>query len=313
VETQPLSETGHPGSLAYKASLGRLVEKAVRLLCFFAALVSVLTTAGILFVLLNDAFRFLREVAGPDKFFLGIVWQPNAMEPQFGVLPLVTGTLMITLGSLVISVPLGLFSAIYLSEYAPLKVKQVLKPALELLAGVPTVVYGYFALVTVTPVLRSLGWNVDFQNAASGAIVVGVMTLPLISSLCEDALAAVPRGLREAAYGLGSTKFEVTMKIVVPAALSGIVASFILAISRAIGETMAVTLASGYRPTMDWNFGASIQTMTATIVNMSKGDLDRSDPAYLAIFAVGATLFVVTLGLNLIAQRIVRRFRRVGS
>lgn len=313
METQPLSETGHPGSLAYKASLGRLVEKAVRLLCFFAALVSVLTTAGILFVLLNDAFRFLREVAGPDKFFLGTVWQPNAMEPQFGVLPLVTGTLMITLGSLVISVPLGLFSAVYLSEYAPLKVKQILKPALELLAGVPTVVYGYFALVTVTPVLRSLGWNVDFQNAASGAIVVGVMTLPLISSLCEDALAAVPRGLREAAYGLGSTKFEVTMKIVVPAALSGIVASFILAISRAIGETMAVTLASGYRPTMDWNFGASIQTMTATIVNMSKGDLDRSDPAYLAIFAVGATLFVVTLGLNLIAQRIVRRFRRVGS
>lgn len=312
MESQPLSESGKPGSLAYKASLGRFVEKAVKLLCFLAALVSVLTTAGILFVLLNDAFRFLKEVAGPDKFFFGTVWQPNAMEPQFGVLPLVTGTLMITLGSLVISVPLGLFSAVYLSEYAPLKVKQILKPALELLAGVPTVVYGYFALVTVTPALRGLGWNVDFQNAASGAIVVGVMTLPLISSLCEDALAAVPRGLREAAYGLGSTKFEVTMKIVVPAALSGIVASFILAISRAIGETMAVTLASGYRPTMDWNFGASIQTMTATIVNMSKGDLDRSDPAYLAIFAVGATLFIVTLGLNLIAQRIVRRFRRVG-
>jgi phosphate transport system permease protein len=293
-------------------TFGRLSEGAVKQLCFLAALVSVLTTAGILYVLLSDAFGFFRDVASPDKFFLGTVWQPNAFEPKYGVLPLVTGTLMITFGSLVISVPLGLFSAVYLSEYAPLKVKQILKPALELLAGVPTVVYGYFALVTVTPALRALGWNVDFQNAAAGAIVVGVMTLPLISSLCEDALAAVPRGLREAAYGLGSTKFEVTIKIVVPAALSGIVASFILAISRAIGETMAVTLASGYRPSMDWNFGASIQTMTATIVNMSKGDLDRGDPAYQAIFAVGATLFAVTLGLNLIAQQLVKRFRRVG-
>lgn len=300
-------------SLAKKMTFGRLSEGAVKLLCLGAALFSILITAGILYVLLSDAFAFFRDVAGPNQFFFGTVWQPNAFEPKYGVLPLVTGTLMITLGSLIISVPLGLFSAIYLSEYAPMRVKQILKPTLELLAGVPTVVYGYFALVTVTPALRSLGLNVEFQNAAAGAIVVGIMTLPLISSMCEDALTAVPGGLREAAYGLGSTKSEVTMKIVVPAALSGIVASFILAISRAIGETMAVTLAAGYRPTMDWNFMGSIQTMTATIVNLSKGDLDRGDPAYQTIFAVGATLFFVTLGLNLIAQRVVKKFRRVGG
>lgn len=294
-------------------TFGRLSEGAVKLFCLGAALLSILITAGILYVLLSDAFAFFRDVAGPDKFFFGTVWEPNGPVPKFGVLPLVTGTLMITLGSLVISVPLGLFSAIYLSEYAPLRVKQILKPTLELLAGVPTVVYGYFALVTVTPALRSIGLSVEFQNAAAGAIVVGIMTLPLISSMCEDALTAVPGGLREAAYGLGSTKSEVTMKIVVPAALSGIVASFILAISRAIGETMAVTLASGYRPTMDWNFMGSIQTMTATIVSLSKGDLDRGDPAYQTIFAVGATLFFVTLGLNLIAQKVVKKFRRVGG
>lgn len=305
--------TQHPsGVSAFQSRRGlqALREKGIKVLCFLSAIISILTTAGIVYVLIIEAFRFFLKVS-PAEFFTTVRWEPQASDPHYGVLPLVVSTLMITLGSGFISIPLGLFSAIYLSEYAPLKVKQILKPALELLAGVPTVVYGYFALFLVTPILQGLGWDVRPQNAAAGAIVVGIMTLPLVSSLCEDAISSVPRTLREAAYGLGATKMEVTLKIVVPAALSGIIASFILSLSRAIGETMAVTLAAGASSKLTFNPADSIYTMTAYIVNTSKGDVSRGTMEYQTIFAIGAFLFVITLAMNMLAQRIVKKFRRV--
>jgi len=287
-----------------------LKESLIKWLCFAAALLSVVTTFGIVTVLLIQAIPFFREVP-VTKFFGGTIWRPTASPPAFGVLPLITGTLMITVGAGIVALPLGLLSAIFMSEYAPTKVRGFLKPALELLAGIPTVVYGYFGLFFVTPLLRHLIPGIQSSNAASGAIVVGIMILPLVSSLCEDALAAVPRSLREGAYGLGATKMEVVTQIVVPAALSGVMASFILALSRALGETMAVTLAAGANPQLTFNPAKSIETMTAYIVNTSKGDVSTTGLAFPSLFAVGVTLFVFTITMNLIAQRLVRRFRQV--
>ncbi len=289
-------------------------ERIVRFLCFCSALISVLATAGIIFILLKEAISFFRVVPLAD-FYLGPKWEPaGADKPLFGVLPLVTGTLLVTVGSGLVSIPLGVLVGIYLSEYSQPRIRKILKPALELLAGIPSVVYGYFALFLITPFIQALGkligWEVQAYNAASGAIVVGIMTLPLVASLCEDAISSVPRALREGAYGLGSTKTEVTTRIVLPAALSGIVASFILALSRAIGETMAVTIAAGATPNLTLNPGDQIQTMTAYIVLISKGDIERGSIQYQTIFAVGLTLFLMTLFMNLLAQRFVRKFRR---
>ena len=217
----------------------------------------------------------------------------------------------------VVGLPIGLMSAIHLSEYAAPKTRRLLKPILEILAGIPTVVYGYFALVFVTPYLLRpileglLGLNVDIFNALSGGIVVGVMIIPTVCSLSEDALRAVPRGLREAGYALGSTKFDVSLKVVVPAAFSGIVASFLLAISRAIGETMAVTIAAGQEPRLSLNPLRGIETMTAFIVNISAGDVSAGSSSYKSLYAVALTLFVITLGMNIVAQRVLKRFREV--
>ena len=227
------------------------------------------------------------------------------------MLPLLCGTFLIAVGAGLFALPVGLLSAIYLSEYATPRVRGIVKPVLEVLAGVPTVVYGYFGVFFVTPLLRRFFPTIDVFNAASGAIVVGIMILPLVSSLCEDALSAVPRSLREGGYGLGSTKMEVSTKIVLPAALSGIMASFILALSRAIGETMAVTLAAGATPKLTLNPSESIQTMTAYIVQVSLGDTPVGSLGYQTIFAVGMTLFVITLAMNLCAARLVKRFRNV--
>lgn len=285
-------------------------EFLVRAVCFLCALVSIATTIGIVIVLIKESVPFFARV--PILSFLGgTEWKPSGSPPAFGILPLVTGTLMITVGAGLIALPLGLMSAIYLSEYANMRVRNVLKPALELLAGIPTVVYGYFGLFFVTPVLRTIIPAIKTSNALSGAIVVGIMILPLVSSLCEDALTAVPRQLREGAYGLGSTKKEVITKIVVPGAFSGVMAAFILALSRALGETMAVTLAAGANPELTLDPAKSIETMTAYIVNTAKGDAQVGDVKYQAIFGVAATLFVLTLGMNLFAQRLVRRFRQV--
>jgi len=249
----------------------------------------------------------------PWTFYTGTEWAPLFSPARFGVLPLLCGTFLIAIGAGLFALPVGLLSAIYLSEYATPKVRNVLKPTLELLAGIPTVVYGYFGLTFVTPILQRIFGqnNVQVFNAASAAIVVGIMILPLVSSLCEDALSAVPRALREGGYGLGATKMEVTTRIVVPAALSGIMASFILALSRAVGETMAVKLAAGDTPKLTLNPGESVQTMTAYIVSVSQGDTPVGSIGYQTIFAVGITLFAITLLMNLLAARLVKRFRQV--
>ena len=283
--------------------------KVVTLVCAF---ISVVTTFGIVYVLLSQSIPFFREVPFL-KFLTGSEWRPTADPPEFGVLPLISGTLMITVGAGLIAIPLGLLSAIFLSEYAHPKVRSILKPALELLAGIPTVVYGYLGLFLVTPLLKKLSPDFQASNAAAGAIVVGIMILPLISSLCEDALAAVPRALREGAYGLGATKMEVTTKIVVPAAFSGVMASFILALSRALGETMAVTLAAGQNPVLTLDPRKSIETMTSFIVTTSQGDVAQGTVTYNSIFAVGVALFAFTMGMNLLATRLVRRYRQVYS
>lgn len=285
-------------------------EAVVWAVSLLAALVSVVTTFGIVAVLAVEALAFFRHVSLVE-FFTGRVWSPIIKPAQFGILPLVVGTLHITFGAVLVAGPLGLLTAIYLSEYASPRFRSALKPVLEILAGIPTVVYGYFAVYFVTPALKGVFPSIAFYNAMSGAIVVGIMVLPLITSLCEDALAAVPRSLREGAYAVGSTKMEVSLKIVTPAALSGIVAAFILAISRAVGETMAVTLAAGATPNLTLNPLESIQTMTAYIVQISKGDTPAGSVEYQTIFAVGAMLFTITFILNLLAVRFVKRFRTV--
>ena len=285
-------------------------ERLIALLLFGCGLISVLTTVGIVVVLVTESAGFFREVPIAE-FLTGTRWSPMYSEQHFGILPLLNGTLLIAAGSMLIALPVGLTSAIYLSEYASPRVRGVIKPVLEVLAGIPTVVYGYFALTFVTPLIRMVFPGTGIFNAASGAIVVGIMIIPMVASLSEDALSAVPRSLREAAYGLGATRVEVSTRVVVPAALSGIVASFILAISRAIGETMAVTLAAGATPRMTLNFLESIQTMTAYIVQVSLGETPHGTLEYSTIFAVGLVLFLITLGMNLLSQRVTRRFREV--
>lgn len=306
-----------------KSKMRTATEKAVRILCLVCALICIAATAGIFAILLAESVPFFQRVPA-WSFLTGDKWQMMGSEKQFGVLPLLCGTLLITIGSGLVSIPLGLGVGIYLSEYAPEKLRRILKPVLELLAGVPSVVFGYFALTLVTPALRgTVAWLQqtlptlnpmlpDFRpaNAAAGAIVVGFMTLPLVSSLCEDAITAVPKALREAAFGLGCTKSEVIRKVVLPSAVSGIVASFILALSRAIGETMAVTIAAGAKPHLTFNPGDEVMTMTAQIVNISKGDVSRGDIQYQSIFAIGLLLFIITFTLNILAYQFVRRKSR---
>jgi phosphate transport system permease protein len=289
-----------------------LGENLVKFVCFVCACVSLLTTFGIIYALVSEATHFFAKVP-LSEFFGGTEWTPTYGTPKFGVLPLIGGTLTIMVGSGLLAIPIGLLIGVYLSEYASERARKVLKPVLEVLAGVPTVVFGFFGLFVVTPFLRNIIPGVQIYNALSGAIVVGIMILPLVASLCEDSIRAVPRGLREAAYGLGATKLEVTMKIVVPGALSGIMAAFILALSRAVGETMAVTLAAGATPKLTLDPRESIQTMTAYIVQISKGDTPAGTTAYYTLFAVGLTLFVITFLMNIAAQRLVRRYRQVYS
>jgi phosphate transport system permease protein len=245
------------------------------------------------------------------EFLTETRWTPLYASKHFGILPLLTGTFLVATGAMIIALPLGLLSAIYLSEYAPDSVRKIIKPVLEVLAGIPTVVYGYFALLFISPILQSVSDNVKVFNAASAAIVMGIMILPMVSSLSEDAMRAVPRSLREGAYALGATKLEVSLRIVTPAAISGIVASFILAISRAIGETMIVTVAAGQNPTFTFNPFIPIETMTAYIVQISMGDTPTGSIEFQTIFAVGISLFIITLTLNMVSQYIVRKFRNV--
>jgi phosphate transport system permease protein len=293
-----------------------LRESLVSLFLLLCAIVTVLTTAGIILVLGAESIGFFRTSGvGLGEFLLGTEIRPEATPPRFGILPLAWGTFVIAAGSSLIALPVGLLSAIYLSEYAPRRVRGVLKPALELLAGIPTIVYGYLALLLVTPALKGvfepLGVRVETFNALSACIVVGVMIIPMVSSLSEDVLSAVPRSLREAGYGLGATKFEVSTRIVLPAGLSGVVASFILAVSRAIGETMAVVLAAGMRPQISANPLTSVETMTAYIVAVTGGEASYGSPEYLSLFAVGMALFLMTLTLNILSGLVLRRYREV--
>lgn len=274
------------------------------------SMVSILTTLGIVAVLLFEAFGFFSEVP-LWEFLGGTKWTPLFRPQHFGVLPLLSGSLLIAFGAAAVALPVGLLSAIFLSEYAHVRARAVIKPVLEILAGVPTVVYGYFALTFVTPLLRQVWPQTEIFNALSASIVMGIMIVPMVSSLSEDALSAVPRVLREGAYALGATKFEVATRTVVPAALSGIIASFILAISRAIGETMIVAIAAGATPKLTLNPLESVQTMTAYIAQVSLGELPHGTLEYQTIFAVGLTLFFITLLMNIVSNAVLRKYREV--
>ena len=288
----------------------RLPERAIKGILLICSTVSILTTVGVVAVLIFQAALFFQEISILE-FLTGTRWTPFFTSKSFGILPLVTGTLLTTVGAMIVALPLGLLSAIYLSEYAPVVVRQVLKPVLEVLAGIPTVVYGFFALLFVTPLLRAISPDISLFNALSPAIVMGIMILPMVSSLSEDAMRAVPRSLREGAYALGATQLEVATIVVVPAALSGIVAAFILSMSRAIGETMIVAIAAGNNPSFTINPLVPIQTMTGYIVQVILGDAPTGTLEYRTIFAVGLSLFVITLGMSLLSQWVVRRFREV--
>jgi phosphate transport system permease protein len=275
---------------------------------FLCALLSVGTTIGIIAVLAVETAAFLREVPIQD-FLFGTEWTPLFSSPSFGVLPLVAGTVLVSLIAMLVALPMGLLSAIYLSEYANSKVRRILKPVLELLAGIPTVVYGYFALLFVTPLLQTVLPALTPFNALSPGIVMGIMILPLVSSLSEDAMRAVPNGLREGSYALGATKMQTSLKVVVPAAFSGITAAFILAVSRAVGETMIVAIAAGQQPVLTMNPMSQVETMTAYIVQVSLGDTPQGTLEYRTIFAVGMLLFLGTFGLNLVSAWLRKRYR----
>ncbi|WP_445635686.1 phosphate ABC transporter permease subunit PstC [Nostoc sp. DSM 114161] len=289
-------------------ALSKRIEFGVKSLFALFAFVSVATTIGIVLTLIFETVSFFSEVP-IWRFLTETQWTPLFANKQFGVMVLISATLLISIIAIAVALPLGLLAAICLSEYAPAKLRKWLKPALEILAGVPTVVFGYFALLTVTPFLQKFIPGMQGFNALSAGLVLGISIIPLVASLSEDALYAVPRSLREGAYALGSTKRETIVSVVLPAALSGIVASFILAISRAIGETMIVTIAAGQNPQLTLNPLVPIETMTAYIVQVSKGDTPAGSLAYKTIFSVGMTLFLMTLALNIFSYWFVRRFR----
>ncbi|MBF4694047.1 phosphate ABC transporter permease subunit PstC [Fusibacter ferrireducens] len=282
-------------------------DKAMPIFFFVCASVSVITTIGIVLTLITDAYKFFQKVALSDFFSTNLA--PLSTEPHFGILPLINGTILTSLIAMAVAVPLGLTAAMYLSEFASDRVRRLLKPMMELLAGVPTIVYGFFAYSFVTPLLMKIIPTLEAKNALSPGIVMGIMILPLVTSLSEDAMRSVPAAMREGAYGLGSTKLEVTVKVVIPAAISGIMASFVLAISRAIGETMIVTIASGSSKNFTFDITQSMQTMTAYIVEFTSGDAGSGTTGYYSLYAVGLMLFLFTLVLNLAAQYISKKFR----
>jgi phosphate transport system permease protein len=286
---------------------GEDVVKAALALCAF---VSVATTVGIVVALFVPAIEFFSEISIVD-FLTGTDWAPLFEPPAFGVLPLIAGTLLVTGCACLVCIPFGLGSAIYLSEYARPRTRKYLKPALEVLAGIPTVVYGYFALTFVTPLLQNIGVGVGVFSALSAGLVMGVMLLPTVASVSEDSMSAVPRDLRDGAYALGSTRFHVSTRIVVPAAISGIIASFVLAISRAVGETMIVLVAAGQIAQITADPREPSFTMTSYIASVAKGDLATGSIQYKTVFAVGMLLFVITLVLNAFSIRFVRKYRQV--
>lgn len=329
----PATPARASASLERRFTWRRLAERIIHIALFLCAFLCIVTTIGITYVLLAETVipnvgaappeekygyserSFFQEVS-PKEFFTGTRWAPQFLDKAFGVMPLVGGTLLVAAIAALIGLPLGIFSAVYLSEYADRRTRSIIKPVLELLAGVPTVVYGYFALVIITPwvihpICRMLGLDIDSYNALSGGIVVGIMVMPMVCSLSEDALQAVPRSLREAGYALGSTKYDISARVVLPAAFSGIVASFLLAMARAVGETMAVAIACGNTPQLTANPLRSIQTMTSYIVAISTGDAPAGTIEYKSLYAVGLCLFLMTLTMNVISDWVMRRYREV--
>lgn len=314
------------GGLTRRFTLSRAREQVIQFSLLLCALVSIVTTVGIIFALVSESVvemsgsgkAFFQEVSAVE-FFTETEWSPNfaGAQQHFGILPLLVGTFMVAGVAAMFGLPIGILSAVYLSEYASPRVRSIIKPVLELLAGVPSVVYGYFALIFITPyVLEPIfedvfGMEVEVFNVLSAGIVVGIMTLPTVCSMSEDALRAVPRSLREAGYALGSTKFDVSVKVVLPAAISGIVASFLLAVSRAVGETMAVAMAAGNTPSTAVSLLKGHQTMTGFIAQMSMGETPQGTIEYKSLYAVGLSLFVITLVMNIVSQQVMRRFREV--
>lgn len=288
----------------------RLREMLIEKLLFCFSLISVFTTVGIILVLSFETFEFFKEVP-LLKFLTDTQWTPLFINKHFGILPLLCGTFLTTLIAVGVAIPIGLVSAVYLSEYTSLRVRNIVKPIMEILAAVPTVVYGYFALLFVTPFLKQIIPSLSGFNALSSGIVMGIMIIPLVSSLSEDAMRAVPMGLREGAYAVGSSRLQVSLRIVLPAALSGITAAFILAVSRAIGETMIVAIAAGQQPRLTLNPLVPIETITAYIVQVSLGDTPYGTLEYRTIFACGMSLFILTFILNIVSFKLKRRFQEV--
>lgn len=291
-----------------KRNFSNIMEKCIPTILFLIAFISVITTIGIIIILFTESYEFFKRVPIWD-FFTSTVLKPMSQNPEFGVLPLINGTIISSLIAMLVAGPIGLMSAVFLSEYASDRVRRVLKPLLEILAGIPTIVYGFFAFTFVTPLIRSIFPEVAATNILSPGIVMGVMIIPMIASLSEDAMTAVPQSMREGALGLGSTKLETTFKVVIPAALSGIISSFVLGISRAIGETMIVTIASGSSKNFTFDITQSMQTMTAYIVEVSSGDAPAGSTIYYSLYAVAATLFVFTFIMNMLASYVSRKFR----
>ncbi|MBY7144996.1 phosphate ABC transporter permease subunit PstC [Virgibacillus sp. NKC19-3] len=289
-------------------NMSRLTENIIPTILFMIASISILTTVGIIYTLLSEAIEFFRRVPIWD-FFTGTVLRPLSQDPAFGILPLINGTIISSLIAILVAGPIGMMTAVYLSEYASEKRRRTWKPMLEILAGIPTIVYGFFAFTFVTPVIRTIFPAVEATNILSPGLIMGVMIIPMIASLSEDAMTSVPNSMREGALALGATKLEMTFKVVVPAALSGIISSFVLGISRAIGETMIVTIASGSSKHFTFDITQSMQTMTAYIVEVAGGDAPAGETIYYSLYAVALTLFVFTLMMNLLARYIARKFR----
>lgn len=285
-------------------------EKAIESVLLFAALTSVAITLGIVGILVYESFGFFRQISLLN-FLTDTQWTPLFSEPHYGILPLVSGTMVTTAVALAVAVPMGSLIAIYLSEYASLGVREVVKPALELLSAVPTVVYGYFALLFVTPTLQKLWPELPGFNMLSAGLVIGMMIVPYVSSVSEDAMRAVPVHLREGAFALGATRMQTALRVVFPSALSGITAAYVLGISRAIGETMVVAIAAGMQPTLTWNPLEPAATMTAYIVQVSLGDLPHGSVGYQTIFATGLTLLLMTLVFNIAGHVLKKRYRQV--
>ncbi len=304
--TDPIAvaSRGAPAGLRFRKARDRVIEAGLLL----AALVAVFTTLAIVIVLVVESLPFFRVVSIVD-FLTDTMWIPLFAEPRYGILPLVAGTLVTTLVALAVAIPCGTIIAIYLSEFAPYKLRETIKPALELLGAVPTVVYGYFALMIVTPFLQKLIPGLPGFNMLSAGLVIGVMIIPYVASVSEDAMRAVPNFMREGSYAMGATRFQTATRVVVPGALSGIAAAYILGISRAVGETMVVAIAAGLQPNLTWDPTEPAATITAFIVQVSLGDLPHDSIGYQSIFAAGLVLMLMTLVFNIAGFSLTRKFR----